>query len=417
MPIADLQRSLTELGRIRLGKKKENGKPARLDTFRFTSPVQHLIEEIAALYGGEVAPWNGSGRGKQWETITTATIIPVFLPRQKIDPWYEQWGKEVCMRRCDGIRDSIHDQPCDCTFSQAGKPNRCKPTTRLNVMLADVVGLGQWRVETHGIYAAGELSTLSNLLEGVQIPLPGRLLLENRTSKQWDREEKKVVVKDFNVPVVLVDAVTARQIQIGGDALTQALRVSQGAAEIEAPQQRPALAAAPQTAPASEQDIAGMLAAIAEADTPEQMMALASAVKQLGQPEELTTAWKARRVEIQAALAAQQEHERGPEQTPPAPPETSAEPEAPSAPPVAPPSVPETTSEPPAATPAQPQEGADDVIVRRNALMGLLGEAGAQQIGKSELERIARDYCGGELPTLSIEQMGQLQDYVRGGGR
>lgn len=413
MPIADLQRSLTELGRIRLGKKKENGKPARLDTFRFTSPAQHLIEEIAALYGGEVAPWTGSNRGKQWETITTATIIPVFLPRQKIDPWYEQWGKEVCMRRCDGIHDSIHDQPCDCTFTQAGKPNRCKPTTRLNVMLADVVGLGQWRVETHGIYAASELSTTLGLLEGVQIPLPGRLLLENRTSKQWDRDENKVVVKDFNVPIVLLDAVTARQIQIGGDALTQAVRIAQGgAAQVEAPQQRPALAAAPAPAPASEQDIAEMLEAIAEADTPDQMMALASAIKQLGQPEALTSAWKTRRVEIQAALAAQQERE----QAPPAAPEGQPEIESPSAPPAAPPNAPEATPEPPATPPVQAPDEAEETA-RRNALMSLLGEAGAQQIKKPELERIARDYCGGELPTLSAQQMGQLQDYLRGGGR
>lgn len=395
MPIADLQRSLTELGRIRLGKKKENGKPARLDTFRFTSPAQHLIEEIAALYGGEAVPWSGSNRGKQWEVITTAEIIPVFLPRQKIDPWYEQWGKEVCLRRCDGIRDSIHDQPCDCTFTQAGKPNRCKPTTRLNVMLADVVGLGQWRVETHGIYAAGELSTLSNLLEGVQIPLPGRLLLENRTSKQWDREEGKVVVKDFNVPIVLLDAVTARQIQIGGDALTQAVRVSQGGmAQVETAPAAPALEAGPTQA-----DITNGLMAIKRATTADQMKAIAQTIEKMGKPEVLTTAWRQRWEQMRQEQA-EQGRQEAPETSPEAPPATE--------PPVPP-------AEPTAATPDAPPAPADDPAARRAALQALLGEAGARKINTAVLEGYLRDgFDGATVQTATVAQLEELTQRLRG---
>ena len=400
MPIADLQRSLTELGRIRLGKKKENGKPARLDTFRFTSPAQHLIEEIAALYGGEVAEWNGSNRGRQWETITAATIIPVFLPRQKIDPWYEQWGKEVCMRRCDGIRDTIHDQPCDCVFSQAGKPNKCKPTTRVNVMLADVVGLGQWRVETHGIYAASELMTISELIAGAQIPLPGRLLLENRTSKQWDRDENRVVVKDFNVPVVLLDAVTARQVQIGGDALTQAVRMSQGAAAVEAGPQAPALEAAP--AGPTQADIASGIAAIADATTLERMRAIAEVIKQMGSPEELTTAYKAR-----WAVLREDQLARGRAAAATEAPEASAE----AAPPTEAPAPP---AEPVAATPEPPAAAPDDPAARKAALQTLLGEAGARKINTPTLEGYLRDgFDGATIQTATTAQFEQLTEMLR----
>jgi hypothetical protein len=55
---AQLRRRLRELGRIRIGQKVtgDNGKsrPAKLDHFRVTSGSRVLLENVAALYGGEV---------------------------------------------------------------------------------------------------------------------------------------------------------------------------------------------------------------------------------------------------------------------------------------------------------------------------------------------------------------------------
>lgn len=301
MSIANLQRRDTEVGRIRLGTRT-NGKQHSIDTFRFTSGAQHLIEEIAALYGGQVAPWVNDKK-HLFEVITSVNIIPIYLPPQRIDPWYESWGKGVCLRRCDGIRDVVHDKPCDCAFDDSGKPNRCKPTTRVNVMLADVQGLGVWRLETHGIYAAGEMVQLSDRIQGIRMPLPARLFLEPRDGKKFNRQTGKVETQDYNVPVILIDAVTSRHVQLGGDAVSQAL-----AAGGHAPTSVPPAIEAP-SAPAIEAPkprewdpdvIARGLEAI-RAATLDQMTELQQKIVGMGKPELLVAAWKRRSEQLVAA--------------------------------------------------------------------------------------------------------------------
>jgi hypothetical protein len=199
-------------------------RPGKLATFRFTSRHEHLITEIAALYGGEAKPWQ-SPNGAQLEVITATDTVPVYVPPQRVDPWYEQWGKGVCTRRCDGERDIVHDSPCDCDPEERS----CKPVVRLNVMLADVQGLGVWRLETHGMNAISELAMLAELLSRVSMPLPARLVLRTETRKFFNREKQKVEKREFPVPSLLFDQVTARQVQIGGDALTQAVTGGVGA--------------------------------------------------------------------------------------------------------------------------------------------------------------------------------------------
>lgn len=251
MAIRDLQAQLTELGRIRTGLRVPNKAgtkliPKKLDSFRFTSPAEHLITAIAALYGGECAPWTGEGVvGRQFQVFTDVDDITVYVPRQKIDPFYERWQGGVCARRCDGERDLIHDKPCDCS---GGDDRLCKPTTRINVMLADVPGIGVWRLESHGIYAAMELSQLAMLVERTPMPIPARLILEARQRKFYNLKKDLVEVRDYYVPIVMIDAVTSRQVQIGGDAITQALRMSastEGPAQIAAAPAARAIEAAP----------------------------------------------------------------------------------------------------------------------------------------------------------------------------
>lgn len=298
MALRDKQISLVELGRIRTGQRvqAQSGRlrPDKLETFKFTSPIEHLIIEVAALYGGEPGPYVSEGvRGKQFQVVTDTNTLPVYLPQQKIDPFYERWGNGACMRRCDSVRDSIHDAPCDCDPDP--EERTCKPTTRLNVMLADVPGLGQWRLETHSVYAAMEMTQLAGLLGAVSMPIPGRLVLESRLRKFFNRKKQQVETRDYYVPIVVIDSVTARQVQIGGDALTQAIQMSNtGTASVEAAPAARAIEATPAVPAAPDpQAIQRGLARIAAAK-PEQMPALHARIKEMGSPQALIDAFQAR---------------------------------------------------------------------------------------------------------------------------
>lgn len=399
MAIANLQRNLVELGRIRLGRRTSGGRPSRLDTFRFTSGAEHLIEEIAALYGGDVEVWDG-GRGKQWQVITPTSLIPVYIPPQRIEPWMEAWANGVCTRRCDTERDVIKDEPCSCNPEK----RLCKPTTRVNVLLADVPGLGVWRVESHGWWAAGEMAQLSELINGIKIPLPARLLLEKRGGKRFNRETKQVETLDYNVPVLLLDSVTSRHIQLGEDAVSQAIQAGgHSAAAVGAPAQAPALEAGP--AGPSEREIAEGLEAIARAFTSERMKAIAETIQRLGSPEVLVTAYKTRWTTLRNERAAAQAQTAPPAPpAPPAPTETSAG----AAPPTEPPAPP---AGPVAATPEVP----DDPAARKAALQALLGEAGALKINTPTLENYLRDgFDGATIQTATTAQFEQLARMLRG---
>lgn len=327
MALRDKQISLVELGRIRTGQRvqAQSGKlrPDKLETFKFTSPIEHLIIEVAALYGGEPGPYVSEGvRGKQFQVVTDTNTIPVYLPQQRIDPFYERWAGGVCTRRCDSIRDSIHDAPCDCDPDP--EERICKPTTRLNVMLADVPGLGQWRLETHSVYAAMEMTQLAGLLGAVSMPIPGRLVLESRLRKFFNRKKQQVETRDYYVPIVVIDSVTARQVQIGGDALTQAIQMSNtGTAAVEAAPAARAIEAAPAptvpTAPDPEAIKRG-LARIAAAK-PEQMPALHARIQQMGSPQALVDAFQLRLADhaiakAEAEAEAEAVWEEGAEATP-----------------------------------------------------------------------------------------------------
>jgi Recombination directionality factor-like len=295
LAIIDLQRRLTEVGRIRTGIKVpgNNGRtrPEKLTTLRFTSPAQHLIEEIANLYGGTCRPWR-SPTGPEFEVITERAEVPVYLPKQTIDPWYELWGNAYCNRRCDGETEKIRQAPCLCATEIAkGAPRACKPTTRLSVMLADVPGYAVWRLESHGWYAATELSALTELMD--QLPdgmrLPARLLLQPREANKLTivNGQEKVEPRKYLVPILLFDQVTSRQLAEGGDAIVQALVGGE---------QRQAIEAAPAAEPQQKKK-----------HTPEQYIAMAKLarhpeqVKQLGED---ATADGAATEEVKAVLNA-----------------------------------------------------------------------------------------------------------------
>ncbi len=219
MPILDLQKRARELGRIRLGVQetftKRNGeqgtRPAKLDRFRFTGHSQTLITKIAELYGGEPREWTPAGGTQQWEVISDTARVPIMVPPQPVSQWYEFWTRAGCQHRCDGQRNVLTDEPCDPEDPKHVEAVK-KPTTRLNVVLRDVEGIGVWRVETHGFNAAIELPDVAEFLAAAGGYVNGWLSLEQRTSiEQTDQGPK---TRHFLVPIIEVD-VTPAQLMAG----------------------------------------------------------------------------------------------------------------------------------------------------------------------------------------------------------
>ncbi len=314
MPIRDLQVQFFEVGRIRLGKKEPDKRfPDKHETFRITSRDQGLIESAARLYGGQVKPWTPQGGGApQFEVLTEADELPVYVPQQVIDPNYELWGKAVCKRRCDGVREMLSGDPCVCKAQQIEpkSADHCKPTVRVQVMLADIPGLTVWRLESHGIYACAYLGQLAPLIANAPMPLPGKLILRKNEQRRWNATERKVDVLQYIVPAIIIDALTARQVAIGGDAWTTALAAAGAPAAIGAAPARAsdhAVAMAEHTAPGLDKGtLDRILVAVERANTVEALDVLRQGFVDHGvQDERVKAAWVSKRkaVETAATLA------------------------------------------------------------------------------------------------------------------
>jgi hypothetical protein len=298
--IRDLQVQLAEVGRIRLGTF--NGKyPEKLDRFRFTSSDEALIRRVAEKYGGTPEPWTPQGgKGQQWEVVSDATRLPVYIPPQHIDPWNEAWaGGRTCIRRCDGVQEIIKDEPCVCRAGGITNPrDLCKPTIRVQVMLAEIPGIGVWRLESHGRYAVERLSVLAPLVRRVPLPIPAFLVLKIEQRRTWNVDKQKFDSLTFYVPELHISAVSAEQIAIGGDALTQALTaagaptaLTAGAVAIEAA--RPAV---------SQAELDRILVAIEKANTPEALRTIQTALMERGiDDDEVIAAWQSKATAVTVA--------------------------------------------------------------------------------------------------------------------
>lgn len=273
MPIIDLQVRARELGRIRIGQvvAASNGKkrPSKLDRFRITAHSREIVEKVAALYGGDVKEWQPQGNGPAgWEVVTTLTRLPVLVPPQPVSQWYETWSGGGCQRRCDGVTEMLSDQPCLCGPDPQNR--ECKPTTRLNVVLREVEGVGVWRLETHGYYAAVELPSAAELLAASRGYIVGHLGLEERVVKRNGETRR------FMVPTLDID-VTPAALMAGGAGLTPGganqldggrTALPPAAAAIEAGPAAVGAGAEPDTKPALTDDQrATLVAQISAADT------------------------------------------------------------------------------------------------------------------------------------------------------
>lgn len=203
MPIIELQRRLREIGRIRMGEQVPTGngrtRPAKLENFRLTAKDRRVIDAAAALWGGQVEPWQAPD-GPQWQVKITATELAVVVPPHDMafSQWYEQWSAGGCQVRCDGVQDYVGEKPCHCDPEE----RECKMTTRLSVMLPDLPGMGLWRAESHGYYAAVELAGLVEVAASWTAAgrmIPARLRLEQRTVKRKGKTHR------FAVPVLDLD--------------------------------------------------------------------------------------------------------------------------------------------------------------------------------------------------------------------
>lgn len=198
MPIENLQRQAHEVGRIRLGDKGAKGAPRKLDCFRLTTQNRAILECAASLYGGEVRPWEG--HLGFFELYTTAKELPFLASPVELSQWYELWKAGGCERRCDGVREWIKDTRCLCDPEN----RECKMHTRFSVFLYELPGLGVWRLETSGFYAATELPAEAQwLIESAKRgkPIKATLSIEHRQKKSPGEVTKNYIVPVIHTPL------------------------------------------------------------------------------------------------------------------------------------------------------------------------------------------------------------------------
>ena len=236
MTILQLQRRIQEAGRLRIGQQVPTGngktRPAKLETWRVTSADKARIEAIAELYGGTPRQWDAPA-GSQWEVVTETDALPIIVPPSDLafSQHMELWSAGGCQRRCDGVTEQIGDQPCVCDPDAP----ECSIHTRLSVMLRDVPGLGVYRLDTQGYYAAVELQ---GAIEIVQMAaargtmIPARLRLEQRQTKRPGQGTRK-----FAVPVIDLEVSPA---QLLGGHVSGAIGAGDGGGLAALPQAQPA---------------------------------------------------------------------------------------------------------------------------------------------------------------------------------
>lgn len=293
MPILDLQRRMRQLGEIRIGHTVDTGRvseksgkpilrPEKLNIFRITSASKPLLEQVADLYGGTVQAWTPANGGpSEWEVYTEADRLPVLVPpREPVTQWYEQYKGSKCVRRCDGEIEQKTDQACLCN------PDRraCQITTRLNVMLRDVPGLGVWLLTSHGYYAAVELPEVAQFLASTRGYVDAWLTMEE---KQVVRDDGKTA--RFMVPKLDV-AVTPAQLLAGEGGISgSAIGQGQPGAIVGGDEGRPAIEA-PQPGAAASPTAEDFVAAATGSATVEDLSTNLAAAQQAGFATDLSDA-------------------------------------------------------------------------------------------------------------------------------
>jgi hypothetical protein len=217
--LLNIQRRAAEHGRLRTGYTQGN-RPVRSATWVVTSHSEEHVRAAAALWGGAAEQWSPlNSTTPQWRVITKAASIEALItPGDPLNQYNELWSAGGCQRRCDGATELLSRKPCLCAarfgedWHQQKKGTVCSATSRLNVMLPDLSGMGMWRAETHSFYAASEWGGMVDMVlkgTGGDGFVPVTLRIEPR---QVVREGQ---TKKFPVVVVELRGVTPRQALAG----------------------------------------------------------------------------------------------------------------------------------------------------------------------------------------------------------
>ncbi|MEU1273062.1 hypothetical protein [Streptomyces sp. NPDC005799] len=249
--LRNTQARAAEHGRLRTGYTQGN-RPMRSATWVVTSHSEEHVRKAAELWGGEPEQWQPlNSTISQWRVITKASSIEALItPGDPLNQYNEMWSKGGCQRRCDGETETLTRQPCICAarfgedWHLQKKGVVCSTTSRLNVMLPDLSGMGMWRAETHSFYAAQEWPGMVDMvLAGTNgkgfIPVTLRIEPRQRVA---NGETKK-----FPVVVVELRGITPRQALAGPVNAATALNpgvTPQAVAAIEGPKGRDWLAEA-----------------------------------------------------------------------------------------------------------------------------------------------------------------------------
>jgi hypothetical protein len=247
--LRNIQARAAEHGRLRTGYTQGN-RPMRSATWVITSHSEEHVRTAAGLWGGQPEQWSPlNSTITQWRVITKASSIEALItPGDPLNQYNEMWSAGGCQRRCDGVTELLKREPCVCLarfgedWHQQKKGVVCSTTSRLNVMLPDLSGMGMWRAETHSFYAASEWGGMVDMvLAGTDGKgfIPVTLRIEPR---QVIREGQ---TKKFPVVVVELRGVTPRQALAGPMNAATALdpgAAGQARAAIEAPKGRDWLA-------------------------------------------------------------------------------------------------------------------------------------------------------------------------------
>jgi hypothetical protein len=238
--LRNIQARAAEHGRLRTGYTQGN-RPMRSATWVITSHSEEHVRTAAGLWGGEPEQWSPlNSTITQWRVITKASSIEALItPGDPLNQYNEMWSAGGCQRRCDGVTELLTRQACVCLarfgedWHQQKKGVVCSTTSRLNVMLPDLSGMGMWRAETHSFYAASEWGGMVDMvLAGTDGKgfIPVTLRIEPR---QVVREGQ---TKKFPVVVVELRGVTPRQALAGPmNAATALDPAGRARAAIEAP--------------------------------------------------------------------------------------------------------------------------------------------------------------------------------------
>jgi hypothetical protein len=238
--LLNIQRRAAEHGRLRTGYT-DGKRPMRSPNWVVTSHSEEHVRAAATLWGGEPEQWSPlNSTITQWRVITTSSSIEALItPGDPLNQYNEMWSAGGCQRRCDGATELLTRQPCVCA-SQFGedwhtqpKGRVCSTTSRLNVMLPDLSGMGMWRAETHSFYAASEWGGMVDMvLAGTDGRgfVPVTLRIEPRQVVRAGQTKK------FPVVVVELRGVTPRQALAGPmNAATALDPAGTARAAIEAP--------------------------------------------------------------------------------------------------------------------------------------------------------------------------------------